>query len=269
MVKFITRADDLGSIRSANRAIESVTQAGFIKNVSVMAPGPFVSEAADMLAAHKDICFGMHITVNAEWDRVKWKPVSALADDSGLLDANGFFLLDPSHFLSTKPAVETIMAEVDAQLERLHSLGFNITYMDSHMGSELFVPGLDDAFRDFALKKGLLDHMHYYNMPPGFSELNGPFDEILRKLQAIPDGQYFLITHPSQDTDEMRQTGNASVSGEAVAKGRAAETALFSQQGLFETLAAIGVYGIRYDEAIPRPRFTADSFRHMFTGGDD
>ena len=36
-IRFITRADDLGSSYSANQAIEQVIDAGFIKNVSIMA----------------------------------------------------------------------------------------------------------------------------------------------------------------------------------------------------------------------------------------
>ncbi len=111
--------------------------------------------------------------------------------------------------------------------------------------------------------------MHYYNLAPGLFELTGSFEEMLPKLKAIPNGQYFLITHPSLDTEEMRQTGSASVSGEDVAKGRAAETALFSQPGLREALAAIGIEGIRYDEAVPQPRQSVEDFKRMFLGGEN
>ncbi len=45
-IRFITRADDLGSSYSANQAIEQVIDAGFIKNVSIMACGPAVEDAA-------------------------------------------------------------------------------------------------------------------------------------------------------------------------------------------------------------------------------
>jgi predicted glycoside hydrolase/deacetylase ChbG (UPF0249 family) len=70
-IRFITRADDLGGSYSANQAIEQVIDAGFIKNVSIMACGPAVEDAARRLAHRKDVCFGMHTTLNAEWDRVK------------------------------------------------------------------------------------------------------------------------------------------------------------------------------------------------------
>ncbi|MFK4165475.1 ChbG/HpnK family deacetylase [Paenibacillus lautus] len=62
MRRIITRADDYASSRSANAAIARTVEAGFIKNVSIMAPGPYLAEAAQLLAHRKDICFGFHMT---------------------------------------------------------------------------------------------------------------------------------------------------------------------------------------------------------------
>lgn len=72
----ITRADDFGSSHSANQAIYEVSKKGIVKNVSVMACAPYLEEAAEMLASSKDVTFGMHSVINAEWDRVVWGPVA-------------------------------------------------------------------------------------------------------------------------------------------------------------------------------------------------
>jgi predicted glycoside hydrolase/deacetylase ChbG (UPF0249 family) len=265
-ITFVTRCDDLGSSISANQAINAVTQAGFMKNVSVMAPGSFAEQAAESLAGRKELCFGMHTTLNAEWDRVKWAPVLPLDEKSGLVDEKGYFLADPAIFEKTRPAVETIMREVDAQLEKLHTVGFDIKYVDSHMFPEMFVEGMDEAMADFAKKKGLIDHMYYYNLPPGFENLQAEPTEIMEALKALPDGQYFFVSHPSLDTEEMRMTGNAMYSGEDVAKGRALETQLFSNPALAVALRSIGCEGVRYDEATPQRRATVTEFRQMFAG---
>lgn len=253
-VTFVSRADDLGSSESANKAIAMVAKAGFIKNISVMAPGPFVEQAAQMLAGQKDVCFGMHTTLNAEWDKVKWAPVLPLGEDSGIVDENGYFLPDPSLFVKTKPPVKTIMREVDAQLERLHSLGFDIKYIDSHMFPEMFVEGLDEAMEEFARKKGLIDHMYFYVLPPGFEALQQDFSGTAKFLRSLPAGQYFIVAHPSLDTEEMRQTGNAQYSGEDIAKGRAAETRVFSKKSLRHMMKLMGCGSVRYDEAKPLPK---------------
>lgn len=264
-ITFITRADDLGSSRSANRAIQRVVDAGFIRNVSVMACSPFVEEAAQLLAHRKDICFGMHTTLNAEWDRVKWEPVHPLEKNSGLVDDKGYFLADPSLFVQTKPSVERIMQEVDAQLERLHKLGFPICYIDSHMFPEMYVEGLDAAMEEFARKKGLLDHMYFYHLPPTGLDwsaiLQNPDQE-----SALPDGQYFMVSHPSLDTEEMRMTGNASVSGADVAASRAAETMFFSHPENCRALQDAGIRGIRYDEARFDKRRTVADLTRILSG---
>lgn len=262
----ISRADDLGSSKSANQAIEKVVNAGFIKNVSIMACGPFVEEAAERFAGRKDICFGMHTTLNAEWDKVKWGPVSPLPADCGLLDAQGYFLNDPVHFLTTKPPVELIMQEVSTQLDRLVKLGFDIRYIDSHMFSEMFVDGMDEAMEEFIQKKGLIDHMYFYHLLPGIFDLQGDRESLFEKLAAVSESQYFFVSHPSLDTEEMRMTGNAGVSGETVAKGRAAETAFFSTPGITDLFRSVGCSAIRYDEAVMEKRLTVEDLKKVLQG---
>lgn len=261
-IRFISRADDLGSSHSANIAIERVINSGFIKNVSVMACGPMVEDAAALLAHRKDICFGMHTTLNAEWDLVKWGPLLPLDEGSGLVDEHGHFLSDPSAFTQTKPPVEIIMQEVSAQLERLHKLGFPIRYIDSHMFPEMYVEGLDQAMEEFAAKKGLLDHMYFYHLPPSGLSIS-EFDS----LTQLPNGQYFMVSHPSLDTEEMRMTGNASVRGRDVAASRARETALLGDAEICRKLLTSGVQGIRYDEAQFDQRLTTADMIRILSGG--
>lgn len=263
-IQFVSRSDDLGSSLASNQAIDAVTRAGFIRNVSVMAPGTAVESAAGLLAPRKDICFGMHTTLNAEWDRVKWGPVLPLSQQSGLVDKNGFFLSDPRMFEKTKPDLEIIMREVNAQLEKLHSLGFDIRYIDSHMMPEMIVEGMDEAMEAFIQKKGLIDHMYFYNLPPGFHDLRAGLPDIMDFLKSLPDGQYFFVTHPALDTEETRKTGNAQCSGEDIARGRAYEAEVFSNPEICKALLDIGCAGVRYDEAVPGKRLTIEDVKAIF-----
>jgi hypothetical protein len=263
-VQFITRADDIGSSHSSNLAAAKVAKAGLIKNFSLMAPGAYIEEAAQMFAASKDMCFGMHTTLNAEWDKVKWKPILPLEQSSGLVDENGYFLANPPMFANTKPSVDTVISEVNAQFERLHKLGFDIKYIDSHMMAELFIDGMDEAIEEFAKKKGILDHMYYYNLPPGIEEFIKNPSKPLKYLKSIPPGQYFIVIHPSLDTEEMRQTGNASTSGIEIAKARANETKLFSGFLIKSVIAGTGCSAIRYDEAITNKRAHIDEVREIY-----
>ena len=71
-----TRGDDCGSSHSANRAILEACETGILKNVSFMLPAPYIEEAAQMFSGRNEFCFGLHVTMNAEWDSLKWGPVS-------------------------------------------------------------------------------------------------------------------------------------------------------------------------------------------------
>ena len=264
-LNIITRADDIGSSHSANLAACMVAKAGFIKNFSLMAPGPFIEEAAQMLASHKDICLGMHTTLNAEWDGVKWKPVLSHDKKSGLVDDNGYFLANPLMFAETKPPLEIVIAEVEAQFERLVKLGLDIKYIDSHMFPELFIDGLDEAIAEFAKSKGLIDHMYYYSLPPGFDEFLKDPSEPTRFLKSIPSGQYFIVVHPSLDTEEMRASvGESNASSDDVVLGRARETRVFSGKLIKMGMRLAGCRGIRYDEAGFGERATVDDVRAFY-----
>lgn len=260
-IRFLTRADDTGSSHSANLAIARVIDAGFIKNVSLMACGPAIEGAAGLLAHRKDVCFGMHTTLNAEWDKVKWKPLLPPEKCAGLTDENGYFLSHPTMFTETQPPVERIMEEVDAQLEHLHKLGFSVSYIDSHMFPERYVEDLHEAIGDFARRKGLIDHMYFYRLPPwGLTLCNA------KDVHLLPDGQYLGISHPSLDTEEMHLTGNASLSGAVVAATRAQETALLSDSAYCRQLEAWGIQSIRYDEASFDERLTLPELNRRLSG---
>ena len=260
---FVTRADDAASSKSANIAIAKTIKRSFIKNVSIMAPGEHLDHAADLFSKKREVCFGMHGTLNAEWDKVKWKPVSAMPDGNGLTDENGYFHNDPEVFLKTKPQPELVIKEYAAQLDKLTKAGFKIAYVDSHMFPEMCIPGMDEAVCDFAKQKGLLDHMYYYVLPPGFLEAanNGNLTKVLKN---IPDGQYFYVAHPAKYSEEMLKTGNSRVSGNEIAKNRSSEAKFLSSVFINSGARLMGIQPLRYDEAKPLDkRLTVEDVRKL------
>lgn len=254
----LLRADDLGSSHSANIAITRAIKNGLIKNVSIMAVGPELDEAAKLLSKEEKVCFGMHATLNAEWDNVKWKPLTQLSKESGLVDDNGYFLNDPSLFTQTKPRIDSILYEFDEQLDLLRNKGFNIRYVDSHMLFEAKIDGLDDAMRQWIKGKGLIDHAYYYGNPIFQSVSN--LSIIYKIMRSLSIGQHFMVVHPSLDTEEMRLVGNEHVDGKIVAKMRSNETKVMSNKVLPILFKLLGIHTIRYDQAIPGERLDFKKF---------
>ncbi|KIL42483.1 hypothetical protein SD70_00880 [Gordoniibacillus kamchatkensis] len=212
-IKLITRADDLGSTHSTNLAIEKAIANGFIKNVSVMAVGLFVEEAAEMFAKRNDICFGLHAAINSEWDQLKWGPVSDPSKVPSLVTDNGWFYPRTLDFYFHPPVIVEIMLEMQAQLDKLLHLGFNIRYVDFHMAPGRYVPSLGEAMREWAAKNSLINIGVYGTMAcfyrpfPLYDEISmlpGAFESVLKKL---PAGQYIYVGHPALDTEETRLCG--------------------------------------------------------------
>lgn len=248
MKAMITRADDYGSSHAANIAIAEAAAAGFIKNVSVMACGPFLAEAAGLLAKDKNICFGLHGCINSEWDRTGWGPVAPREKVSTLIDERGLFYQNPSIFQMFKPDLAEIITEYQYQLERVRNIGFDIKYMDSHMFPENYIPDLQEKMSRMIEKEGLLDHIWFNHI---LEEGSWKAQPLMHFTQVLPNinGQVLLILHPARDSEEMRMTGNKEVCGETVAIDREKDYQIAADVKNVKICEKHGISLLRYDEA--------------------
>lgn len=252
--KLILRADDAGSSHAANQGILKVVNAGLVKNVSLMAIGSKITEAATLLKDRNDLCFGVHLVINSEWDKVKWGPLTVLTKESGLVDDEGYFVNETAKFKKVKPKISDIIAEYDAQYNYLRNLGFKISYADSHMMPELQIDGLQEAVDQWTKEKGILNHADYYSFPPNIQKLVAKELSLLSFFHQIPQGQYFYVIHPAKESEEMRQTGNSHHSGESVAHERNKEMKRFSGRWAKSLMKLLSIETIRYDQADLVPR---------------
>lgn len=214
--KLISRADDFGSAQAANAAILEALKAGYlIRNVSCMAPGPYLERDAQALAAFShQVDLGLHLTVNAEWDTVQWKPCAPLEEIRPLLHAQGGFFQTSEALAAAAPPVEAVLREAAAQLDRLTALGLPITYLDGHMFPYRYIPGLDSALAQWCREKGLryaaaLDRL-YIGGPtfgPTYAGFSQATDLWLGSLTA-PVTLY--VMHPARLSHETCAFSNSS-----------------------------------------------------------
>jgi predicted glycoside hydrolase/deacetylase ChbG (UPF0249 family) len=204
-VQLITRGDDAGSAHGANRAILEACDAGTLRNVSVMVPGPAFKEAAGMFAGRTDICLGLHVTLNAEWERVRWGPVLPKTEVPSLVDAEGNFTYEPRVLYERGVVLDEIMAEVEAQLARARAYSLRIKYLDEHMGVGGQLPGLETRLAALAEREGLV----YARPIPFLPDVNLPGSDLvarwITRIERADPGTYVLLTHPGMDDAEMRQ----------------------------------------------------------------
>jgi len=250
-IQLITRGDDCGSSHTANVAILSAFTDGILRNTSIMVPCPAIQDAAEALSDRKGLCCGLHATVTAEWDRIRWGPVLPVDKVPSLVDQNGHFFQTTRALHDHGARADEIMAELQAQLDRARYLGFEIRYADQHMMFGWVAEGLDEAFDTWCAREGILNDYHYQQSLPRIDKAGDPVEQLLARVTAAEPGQYLIVGHPAYDNHEMRAHGHLGYSGKEVAVERNWQRLMFMDARVVGYCRDNGVAPIRYDEARP------------------
>lgn len=247
-IHLYTRGDDCGSNHSANKAILEACDHGILKNVSFMIPGPCIQEAAELFAHRKDVCHGLHVTVNAEWDSIKWGAVSEPERVPSLLDDHGFFFQTTRALKEHGPKLDEIMVETQVQLDKATRLGLHIRYAEMHMGFGWILDGLQETYQNWCKEKGLMDSIPLGKRLPDVEMAGDPVECLIERLKAADSGYYALIGHPAYDNPEMRALGHDGYPGDVVATEREWERRMFCDERIIAFCSEKGIRPTRYDE---------------------
>lgn len=217
-VRLLARADDAGLNETANRAIRSTAVQGIVRNISLMAPAPAIEDAAEVLGDLGDrVDFGLHVTLTAEWENVRWGPLLPPKRVPSIRRGDGTFHFSVDELASGTPDPQEMVSEVEAQLDRLTALGFSITYVDEHMNVGE-VGGLAPALAELCTKKGLVCHRDLLRSGSlrGLDGWPGPGEhpgtELADFLSGLEGGTYYLVGHPvfkSEELETLRHRGEA------------------------------------------------------------
>ncbi len=246
-IRLVTRGDDSGSCNTANVAIWNAYKKGILRNTSIMVPAPAFPEAAEMFSEDKGLCVGLHITLNAEWDSVRWGPVLGAEKVPSIVDSEGNLFKTTQALNDNHPKTEELLAEVQAQLDLARRSGLDVKYMDTHMGVS-WVGELKEPLLELAEREGLV----YANLPVGHlarveGEFDNPVDALIARLDAADPGTYIIVGHPCYDRVDVRMFGHAGL-GESQGVARDWQRRIFMDPKVVEYCRQNGVEPIRYDE---------------------
>jgi predicted glycoside hydrolase/deacetylase ChbG (UPF0249 family) len=144
----IVNCDDLGSTHAANIGVYESLREGIATSATLMVPCPWARDAA---ARHRGEDVGVHLTLNAELDHYRWGPITHAPS---LLDGDGGFprtLRD----VWDHADLDEVRRELRAQVERAILWGFDVSHIDSHMGTVQLRPEFFDVYLDLAVEFGL------------------------------------------------------------------------------------------------------------------
>jgi predicted glycoside hydrolase/deacetylase ChbG (UPF0249 family) len=213
----IVNCDDLGSSRAANVAVYDALRAGVATSASLMVPCPWARDAA---AQYRGEDVGVHLTLNSEWETYRWGPITYAPS---LLDGDGGF---PRTMDDTwdHADLEELRRECRAQIERAILWGFDVSHLDSHLGTLQLRPEFFDVYLELAVDFGLPVRM---GSAGGERVVGFPYRELAtaegvvfpdhlvlvpvgarhaieRALFDLRPGVTEVFVHPAVDTDELR-----------------------------------------------------------------
>ncbi len=214
----IINCDDLGSTRAANASIYHALRRGTATSATLMVPCPWARDAARM---HMGEDVGVHLTLTSEWDVYRWGPITR---SPSLLDGDGGFPRTIADVWDHAD-LDEVLKECRAQIERAILWGFDVTHLDSHMGTlqlrpEFFNVYLELAvefslplrmagasaqrligfpYRKLAAAEGVVFTDHFVNCPVGARKT------IEKTLFDLRPGVTEVFLHPTVDSDESRQ----------------------------------------------------------------
>jgi hypothetical protein len=246
-IRLVTRGDDLGSCRSANEAIYEAFDEGILRNTSVMVPAPEFEHGAEMFAGVDAICVGLHITLNAEWDAVKWDPVLPPEQVPSLVNEHGNFPRMPQDLHDREASTDEMIAEVRAQLDKARAHGLDIRYLDAHCGVT-WVGELEQRVHELAEAEGLVFQPDIQRLPRLDEEPADLVEGLLKKLSMVEPGTYLQVGHPGYYCADMRRMAHTGTSGDRVAWSRDWQRRMFTEPRIIEYVMTREIRPIRYDE---------------------
>ena len=239
----IVNCDDLGMCHAANSGVYESLRMGVATSATLMVPCPWAREASAQYLG-EDV--GVHLTLNAEWDLYRWGPITHAPS---LLDGDGGFPRTTTDVWDHADLDEA-RRELRAQIERAILWGFDVSHLDSHMGTLQLRPEFFDVylelavdfglpmrlsgssserlvgfpFRQLAADEGVVFPDRVITCPPGARR------RVERALFDLEPGVTELALHPAIDTDELRAACSDDWSG------RVEDHALLSRDPSFRDL---------------------------------
>jgi chitin disaccharide deacetylase len=144
----IVNCDDLGVCHAANLGVYEALRDGVATSATLMVPCPWARDAARRYRG-EDI--GVHLTLNAEYDTYRWGPITQAPS---LLDGDGGFPRTIAEVWDHAD-LDEVRRELRTQVERAILWGFDVSHLDSHMGTLQLRPEFFDVYLELGVEFGL------------------------------------------------------------------------------------------------------------------
>ncbi|MGH9082893.1 MAG: polysaccharide deacetylase family protein [Acidimicrobiales bacterium] len=184
----VVTADNLGLCHSSNVGVYESLRTGLVTGASLMVPCPWAREAA---ARYRGEDVGVQLTLNAEWDLYRWGPITL---SPSLLGGDGGF----PHTVQDvwdHADLDEARRECRAQIERAILWGFDVSHLDTHLGTLQYRPEFFDIYLDLAIEFGLPVHVAGL---PAENRLGFPARALAEEAGAVFADHVLPVTGPTR-----------------------------------------------------------------------
>ena len=183
----IIHADDLGVAHSVNDASIEAFEEGSISSASIMVPCPWFPHIAQYAKAHPEMCWGIHLTLTAEWEHYKWDGVSSSNEIESLLTDRNFMYPAVQDVVDSYD-IEEVTREIDGQVQRALEFGVPLTHLDTHMGTLFGNEELFKAYLELGNKYELPVLLPYNRIPEDWDVQDwiGPYQVAVNQILMLP-----------------------------------------------------------------------------------
>ncbi|MEZ6116496.1 MAG: polysaccharide deacetylase family protein [Pirellulaceae bacterium] len=185
----IIHADDAGMSHSVNRATIQGMQEGIVSSASIMVPCPWFPEFARFAKEHPNLDYGIHLTLNSEWELYRWGPVAGRHQVPSLVDEDGF-LWDNVAQVAQHAKAEDVETELRAQIERAKAFGVPLSHLDTHMGSAFCRPDIAKVYIQLGLEYKL---PVLVVRPTETNQVARIYPEIAKMLKPLEDAGFPIL----------------------------------------------------------------------------
>lgn len=238
--QLIIQADDFGMCHAVNQGIAQSFQSGILTQTSMMAPCPWISEAA-ALAIDLDLPVGTHGTLTCEWDYLRWRP---LTHGRSLVESDGTMHRTLEGAIEKVDGAEAT-EELCAQVESLRAFGLKPGYLDCHMG-----PSTREGFSEACRLSGLrfiyplVDECFSFEsiamLSPMPAEQKKPW--LIDRLEGFEPGVHLIVTHPAVADAELRSIARPDADNYCWAeKNRTSDLAVLLDSEVAARIEALGI----------------------------
>jgi len=270
----IIHADDAGMSHSVNMATIDAMEKGIVSSASIMVPCPWFPEIAAYARKHPEKDFGIHLTLNCEWNLYKWGPVTPRDQVPSLVDENGYLWKNVRQVAAHVKAKE-VERELRAQIDRAKKFGVPITHLDTHMGAVISRPDLVEIYvrlgieynvpvlftrkasprllKEYPALAGRLERLtgdldkHHLPILDGLAQFYGGKSQqtrrqtYLNRLKTLTPGVHQVIIHCGYANKELRAITNS-------AENRDGDRRIFSDPKMIAEIRKLGIHVISWKQ---------------------